>query len=169
MRVLADPFSSDLRLLRSSSTSLFVFFRLRANECSVGVVVAPDGFVGERRWPRRDNASACRAGSFSSPTTAAVSASGTARPASAGAPARPPAKPLGWPNPPTRTTSVGPCMWLGCRPGASRIPDTAAAGFDPRPRYKMPWLRKCLLPLRNLPIVLRPRWPPRRWRYKITG
>ena len=43
------------------------------------MVVALDGFVGEGQWPRRDSASACRAGSFSSPTIAAVSASGLLR------------------------------------------------------------------------------------------
>jgi hypothetical protein len=88
------------------SAVLIVFFRLRAAERAAEAVGALDGFVGEQRWPRRDNASACHAGSFSSPTIAAVIASGTAAPRLAGARARPPARP-----------PACPVIWLRTRGG----------------------------------------------------
>lgn len=108
------------------------------------------------------------AGSFSSPTIAALIASGTAAPRLAGVRARPPARPPGWPGQPTATTSAVPYTSHACRLGAPRIRATAWAGFGRPGRYKIPCRRKCLMRLRNVPIV--PRFPrrPRPWRYKIS-
>jgi hypothetical protein len=94
--------------------------------------------------------------------------SSTAALSIAGARARPPARPPGWPGRPTTTTSAAPCTWQGCKRGAQRIRATAAEGFGRRGRYKISWRRKCLMQLRNVPIVLGLPRRPRPRRYKIS-
>jgi transposase len=58
-----------------------------------------------------------------------VIASGTAAPRLAGARARPPARPPGWPERPTTSASTAPCTSRAFGPGAPRIRATAWAGF----------------------------------------
>ena len=62
----------------------------------------------------------------------------------------------------------GPVHVSRVRRGAPRIRATAAAGFARHRRYKSPCQRKCLIPLRNVPIVLMSPRPLRSWRYKIS-
>ena len=107
-------------------------------------------------------------GVFRFPTIATVSASGTAALPIAGARARPPARPPGWPGRQQRVLQRPRARRSGA--GLAR----RASGLQPRQGSAAACVtrsldrRKCLMRLRNLPIVLRLPRRPRPWRYKIS-
>ncbi len=129
-----------------------VFFRLRPE----GVT---SGLRGCLSRPRRGAAMArsgqrkCLCcGSFSSPMHATATASGTAPPPRAGERARPPARPLGWPNPRTAGTSATPSMLRECRPGAPPHPDHGRGKRASAPALQDPLIAQVVDPIEESPI-----------------